>query len=243
MQRYNFPQKTIEPLAGLGPYRSAVILPSFNYETRESATSYIVAEYNLLNTSSITIARPLDDLLTDNDTFALAVRCQGPGNRTLRYVLTPKEDLALLYPEYNGQTIYQDGVLEVWVRSENAVTPQLAEDVTIYTNIVDQLVENETHNREVAPTTLVATEFDEVVTGPTNPFSDPLVLAGLGSGIGTAFPPLQGLPVTSVRHRGNGSPEGVVTASPNEWYYDELNEQFYCKDTGVSTNTGWIIVT
>lgn len=242
MQRANLPQKNYTELDQKGPYVSAVILPEFSYEPVASPTSYIIAEYNLLNTVSIVIGRPLDARLVDNDSFALAVRCQGPGNITLRYVLTPKEDLALLYPEYDGQTIYQDGVLEVWVRSANTTYAQLTSDVTIYTNVVDLLQSGEWDNQEEDPLTLEATLFSEVTTGDTNPFSDPMLLAGFGSGIGTAFPPLLGLPVSTVGLTGIGSPEGVVVASGGEWYYDTAMEQFYYKASGTETNTGWIFV-
>lgn len=242
MQRSATPQIDFARLNQLGPYRSSVILPAFEYAPTVQAISNIIAEYNLLNTSSITIGMPLADALTENDTFALAVRCQGPGNITQRYVLTPKIDLALLYPAYNGQTIYQDAVLEVWVRPENVYYAQLDEDVTIYTNILDRTTATEMFNTAPTPVTLEATEFSAVTTGPTNPFSDPLELAGLDSGIGTAFPSLNELPVAAVNLRGNGSPEGVVTATVGNWYYDETNEQFYYKETGTG-NTGWKLVT
>lgn len=240
--RFPYPQKNVDPSTMMGPYRSAVILPAFTLEPIESTTSYIIAEFFLYNTASISIGYPLDDLLVDNDTFTLAVRCQGPGNVTLRYVLTPKEDLYLLYPEYNGHTIYQDGVLEVWVRAENVYYAQLASDVVIETNVLDRLTSQEYFNTAPSRLTLSPTTFADTPTGPTNPFSDDMELAGAGSGIGTAFPPLLELPVSTVGLSGVGSPEGVVTADVGDWYYDTFNQQFYYKETGDDTNTGWIFV-
>ena len=241
MQRFYDQQMTVESPGQFGPWRSAVILPAFFYTPTQHTSSYIIAEYFFMNTQSISIARPLDRILTENITFTLAVRCQGPGNVTLRYVLTRWDDLPLYYPDYNGHTLYQDAVLEVWVRAGSIYYAQLSEDVEIGTNIVDRFLPGECINQQESPRVLVATEFSNHPTGPTNPFSDPAVLAGHGSGIGTAFPPLHELPVSTVHLRGLGSPEGVVTATPGNWYYDDLNDQFYFKDTGTG-NVGWIIV-
>lgn len=38
---------------------------------------------------------------------------------------------------------------------------------------------------------------------------------------------------------GEGSPEGVVTASPGATYVDTLNRVLYFKVEGTNTNTGW----
>lgn len=41
--------------------------------------------------------------------------------------------------------------------------------------------------------------------------------------------------------RGSGSPETVVTASPDQLYWDETGKALYIKDTG-DGDTGWSIV-
>ena len=40
---------------------------------------------------------------------------------------------------------------------------------------------------------------------------------------------------------GSGSPEGVVTGSPGDTYWDTSSEEYYIKITGTATNTGWTI--
>lgn len=39
---------------------------------------------------------------------------------------------------------------------------------------------------------------------------------------------------------GQGSPEGVTTASPGTMYLDTDTENLWIKKTGTGTNTGWI---
>lgn len=39
---------------------------------------------------------------------------------------------------------------------------------------------------------------------------------------------------------GAGSPEGSVTGSPGYTYFNTTDGSFWVKQTGVSTNTGWI---
>jgi hypothetical protein len=38
---------------------------------------------------------------------------------------------------------------------------------------------------------------------------------------------------------GHGSPEGVVSASPGQTYWDQDNDTLWVKDSGSGTNTGW----
>ena len=38
---------------------------------------------------------------------------------------------------------------------------------------------------------------------------------------------------------GTGNPEGVVTGSPGDRFWDSVNDFQYTKVTGTSTNTGW----
>lgn len=40
---------------------------------------------------------------------------------------------------------------------------------------------------------------------------------------------------------GSGSPEGVVTGSPGDTYWDTANDFYYIKVTGTATNTGWMV--
>jgi hypothetical protein len=39
---------------------------------------------------------------------------------------------------------------------------------------------------------------------------------------------------------GTGSPEGVVSASCGETYYDTSSGSFWVKETGTNTTTGWV---
>jgi len=41
-------------------------------------------------------------------------------------------------------------------------------------------------------------------------------------------------------HCGSGSPEGVVPASCGETYYDTSSGDFWVKETGTNTTTGWV---
>ncbi len=40
---------------------------------------------------------------------------------------------------------------------------------------------------------------------------------------------------------GNGSPEGVATADPAAFFWDQTGEQLYFKDSG-NGNTGWRLI-
>lgn len=41
---------------------------------------------------------------------------------------------------------------------------------------------------------------------------------------------------------GTGSPQGVVVASPGQFYWDTAAHQMWVKDSGTNTNTGWLLV-
>lgn len=45
---------------------------------------------------------------------------------------------------------------------------------------------------------------------------------------------------TGGTHCGTGSPEGVVSASCGETYYDTSSGGFWVKETGTNTTTGWV---
>lgn len=53
--------------------------------------------------------------------------------------------------------------------------------------------------------------------------------AGGGGGGGLAF------------STGTGSPEGAVTGSPGDTYWDTATDFKYTKVTGIATNTGWFV--
>lgn len=40
---------------------------------------------------------------------------------------------------------------------------------------------------------------------------------------------------------GTGEPEGVVTGSPGDTYWDTSTDFYYVKVTGTATNTGWMV--
>lgn len=42
---------------------------------------------------------------------------------------------------------------------------------------------------------------------------------------------------------GSGSPEGVVVGQPGDTYANTANGDFWVKQTGDSTNTGWVLQT
>lgn len=41
---------------------------------------------------------------------------------------------------------------------------------------------------------------------------------------------------------GSGSPEGATVASPGNTYWDTAGQALWLKNTGSSTNTGWVLV-
>lgn len=159
---------------------TSTILPAFEHASvSNDETSSIAAEYPFNNDYPFTIGIPLSRTLRNNVTFALAVRSTNPAGVTERYVLKSNYNVTLLFPTYSGQTIHANAVLEVWTGAGVDTAAELESDVTLDTNYLTQTKSNMAVT-QVTPTdtTLVATVFTEVSTGPTNPFYDPLVLTG-----------------------------------------------------------------
>lgn len=96
---------------------SYVTIPAFLYNNGESEFSTLLAEAELGNETPTTISLPLPVELTDNITFALAIRFTLNGNTT-RFVLhKPQEFDGVLYATYTGQAIHPDAVFEIWANS------------------------------------------------------------------------------------------------------------------------------
>lgn len=64
------------------------------------------------------------------DSYQLAVRCIGPSGDTLRYLLIEPTAGAILFPAYDGQTLYPTAVLEVWSVTGQPLA-EIDEDIVI----------------------------------------------------------------------------------------------------------------
>lgn len=157
-----------------------LILPAFSHTpTANDQVSSIAAEYECNNEVPFTIGMPLVKALRDNLTFTLAVRSADENGVTSRYVLKSTYNVTLLYPDYNGETINADAVLEIWTGAGIEDAAVLSAAVEIETNYqTSQYSDSAFTPTTPTDATLSATVFSAVTTGPTNPFSDPLILAG-----------------------------------------------------------------
>lgn len=218
------------------PTRLLARLPAFNMVPVSYNTALKLAEYELGNTTKVSIGR-LPDAITENETFVLAIRYLNSAGDVVRFLLhKPDTTTSPLYPMYSGQTIEPAAVIEVW-SNFNETAGILSADADIPINVVtfanDQrwcfcldIVQN--------IRTLVATVFTSTETGPCNPFCDCLMLAGGGvptleDGMSDCMPIL----------RGYGSPEGVVSGLASQWYYDYNTQMFYWHKDTVTSTVNW----
>lgn len=112
------------------PQFGEVTIPAFSY-THSYTVAAVIAYYEMANIDSITIRRPLDDAVVENETFALC--CSYTENsQTFRYVLTKPDWFdGILYPTYEGQKLGAACKIEVW--SLDNLSPAVAsEDIVIY---------------------------------------------------------------------------------------------------------------
>lgn len=180
MERTANPQYRLEAAEQSVLVITSTTLPAFEHEsTSNDETSSIAAEYPFNNDHPFTIGLPLPRDLRNNVTFALAVRSVNADNMVERYVLKTNYNVTLLYPTYSGQTLHANAVLEVWTGAGVDTAAELEEDIILTTNYFTRSKANG-NVTAIVPTdsTLEATVFTEVTTGATNPFSDPLLLAG-----------------------------------------------------------------
>jgi hypothetical protein len=147
-------------------------------------TSTIVFEYPLTNTAKVSLGQPVMPDLTDTS-YLLAVRFQNAADETVRYVLYnhPDSGFAILYPTYEGQTIFPSAVIEVWANPAET-TILASEDIAIKINTLTFYGDTGNSNSncfctplENGAITLVQTTMDPQATGPCNPFCDCLELA------------------------------------------------------------------
>ncbi len=111
------------------PQFGTVTIPAFSY-THLYTVAAIIAYYDLSNTAEITIRRPLEDHVLENETLALCCSYTEDG-QTFRYVLhKPSWFDGILYPEYSGQKLGATARIEVW--SLDDLSPAVsAEDIVI----------------------------------------------------------------------------------------------------------------
>ena len=112
------------------PQFGEVTIPAFSY-AHGFTVAAIVAYYEMANTDAITIRRPLDDAVLENETFALCCSYTEDGE-TFRYVLTkPVWFDGVLFPDYEGQKLGAACKIEVW--SLDDLSPAVStEDIVIY---------------------------------------------------------------------------------------------------------------
>lgn len=162
---------------GIQPVFVNVNVPAFSYANANTIPS-ILAEYEIGNTVSASIRRPMPDAVRKATTFALAVRCQNEDDTTVRYVLhRPAGFYGLLYPSYGGQALTAGAVFEVW--SIVGITPAAAAAFTFQMGPFTFQPATPYILGLITPTevTLAATTFVSTTTGPTNPFADAAMLA------------------------------------------------------------------
>lgn len=111
------------------PQFAEVTLPAFSF-THTYVVAAIIAYYTLSNTAEITIRRPLEEHVEDNETFALCVSYTEDGE-TFRYVLNkPVWFDGILFPTYTGQKLGPACKLEIW--SLDDLSPAVsADDIVI----------------------------------------------------------------------------------------------------------------
>lgn len=111
------------------PQFGEVTIPAFSY-THSYLVAAVIAYYEMANTDAITIRRPLDDAVVENETFALC--CSYTENsQTFRYVLTKPDWFdGILFPDYAGQKLGASCKIEVW--SLDDISPAVStEDIVI----------------------------------------------------------------------------------------------------------------
>ena len=111
------------------PQFGEVTIPAFSFAHNYTVAA-IIAYYVLSNADSITIRRPLDDAVVENETFALCCSYT-EDSQTFRYVLTkPVWFDGILFPDYEGQKLGAACKIEVW--SLDDLSPAVAtEDIVI----------------------------------------------------------------------------------------------------------------
>lgn len=111
------------------PQFNTAVIPEFSYAHAEVVAT-ILAEYPLENSSSVSIRLPLQDAVTENETFGLCARYT-EGSTTFRYVLhKPAWYDGILFPEYTGQKLGPDATLEVWALA-NITPAAIDEDIEL----------------------------------------------------------------------------------------------------------------
>jgi len=107
------------------PQFGEVTISAFSY-THAYIVAAIIAYYEMANTDYITIRRPLDDAVVENETFVLCCSYTVNGE-TFRYVLSkPIWFDGVLYPTYAGQKLGPACRIEVW--SLDDLSPAVASD-------------------------------------------------------------------------------------------------------------------
>lgn len=119
---------------GIGEVRSPqfaeAVIPAFSY-THAYVVAAVVAYYELSNTAALTIRRPLEDHVIDNETYALCASYTEDGN-TFRYVLNkPLWFDGILFPEYTGQKLGAAAKIEVWTLDD--ISPAVSADDIVLT--------------------------------------------------------------------------------------------------------------
>lgn len=95
------------------PQFNTVTVPAFSYE-HSNVVAAIIAEAELGNADAVSIRLPLPEAVAENEAFALCARYTENSN-TYRYVLyKPDWFDGILWPEYTGQKLGADAVLEIW---------------------------------------------------------------------------------------------------------------------------------
>ena len=122
MQHHYRPIDTQQPVTVNQAVPTKVTLPAFAYNNGEPDFPVLLATAPLDNTTATTITLPLPVELTENETFALAIRFTLDGN-TVRYLLHKPQSLdGLLYATYQGQAIHPSAVFEIWANpAEDAI--------------------------------------------------------------------------------------------------------------------------
>lgn len=94
-----------------------------------SAAPAILYEAPLPPTVQFSLDQPIGPEIMP-DSYQIAVRCTGPSGDTLRYLLVEPTVHAILFPAYDGQTLYPPATLEVWSVT-NEATAILDEDIVL----------------------------------------------------------------------------------------------------------------
>lgn len=111
------------------PQFNTAVIPEFSYAHAEVVAT-ILAEYPLENPTAVSIRLPLQDAVTENETFGLCARYT-EGSTTFRYVLyKPAWYDGILFPEYTGQKLGPSATLEVWALA-NITPAAIDEDIEV----------------------------------------------------------------------------------------------------------------